>query len=336
MLGNQNNGTNQSENPFVGYQTVYLSLFTNVLAPGEENYQKGVNDRAEFRVTLKLDDNQKRHSDGKDYWTLPSETKVSGFLKSVSVVEETIKGKPAKKIQITLFDPNQSYINPFEVVDQNNPKNNKTIGAVYIIKTAFTLKGKEMLQKLANVNPDVLEPITISIGKAYCPPEYKEPLIINGKQVYNIYVRQGEDSIGSRFGDPSKSSKVVNDNWNESYLKLLEDNSEDKDLLRASMDSFYIKFIKNHMVNFAKNMFLKVLNQMGYDLVENGVDKDGVVKFKYVSIGQDIDVANVTNYAPAAAPTVSVSAVSAPAEKSTTSSPDYDDEFVPSDDDLPF
>jgi hypothetical protein len=330
MLGNQNNGTNQSENPFVGFQTAYLSLFTNVLAPNEENYQKGVNDTAHFRVTLRLDDNQKRHSDGKEYWTLPSETKVSGFLKSASVIEETIKGKVTKKIQITLFDPNQTYINPFEAVDQNNPKNNKTIGAVYIIKTAFTLKGKEMLQKLANVDPNVLEPITISVGKAYCPPDYKELLVINGKQVFNIYVRQGEESIGSRFGDPSKSSKVVNDNWNETYLKLLEDNADDKELLRASMDSFYIKFIKNHMVNFSKNMFLKVLNQMGYDLVENGVDKDGVVKFKYVSIGQDVDIANVTNYAPATAP------ASVPASKGATSSPD-DDEFVVSDDeDLPF
>ena len=84
------------------------------------------------------------------------------------------------------------------------------------------------------------------------------------------------------------------------------------------------------MVNFSKNMFLKVLNQMGYDLVENGVDKDGVVKFKYVSIGQDVDIANVTNYAPATAP------ASVPVSKGATSSPD-DDEFVVSDDeDLPF
>lgn len=326
MLGSQNNVTN-SNNPFTSYQTFYLTLYTNVLGPNEEGYQKGVNDTAHFRVSLRLDDNQKKHNNGQEYLKLPNENKIGGFLKSISLIKDVVNGKETEKFQITLFDPNSTYVNPFQNVDTNNPRNGKTVGAVYIIKTSPTLKGKELMQKLANVDPNSEEMITITVGKAYCAPDYKEPLVKDGKQIYNIYVKQGDDNIGSRFGDPSKSSKIKADEWNKEYLEILENpqNKQVNELMRINMNLFYGKFIKTVCSELAKKMFLKTLNQMGYDLVENGVDKDGIVKFKYVSIGSDVDVATVTNYEPVS-------------QVSTKQASDDEDSFVePSgDDDLPF
>lgn len=323
MLGSQNSVTN-SQNPFVGYQTFYINLFTNNLAPNEEGYQKGVNDTSHFRVSLRLDDNQKKFNNGQEYLKLPNEQKVSGFLKSISLIKDVINGKETEKFQITLFDPNSVYVNPFSNVDTSNPKAGNITGAVYIIKTSPTLKGKELLQKLANVDPNSDEMVTITVGKAYCAPDYKEPLVKDGKQIYNIYVKQGDENIGSRFGDPSKSSKIKDDQWNREYLEILENpqNKQVNELMRINMNLFYGKFIKSVCSDLAKNMFLKTLNQMGYDLVENGVDKDGLVKFKYVAIGSDVDVASVTSYAP-----------------STKAAASDEDDFVePSsdDDDLPF
>jgi hypothetical protein len=302
MLGNQQQ--NSTQNPFSGNQVFYLNVFSNVLAPNEDGYQKGINDTAHFRVSLLVDAEMKKNEEvnritgGKDYYALPVERKVTGYIKSLSTFKETVKGKPVKKMQIVLFDPNAEYVNPFEEVDADNPKNGTVVGATYVIKTSFSLKGKEMLAKLANLNPEVDEMFSIIIVPANSAESgYKEQIVINGKRVYNVLVKQGDEMLFGRFGDPAKSSKIQHDVWNEEYLDILE-KYEDADR-RVRMDGLMEKFITSGFSQTVHAMFLRVLRGIGYDLVESGTNQDGTTKYKYVKLGETVTseaLTSVTTY----------------------------------------
>lgn len=291
MLGNQNQ--NSTQNPFMGYQTFYLNLFSNVAAPSDEHYKKGENDTAHFRISLMVDSEMKKNDEvqritgGKDYYSLPIERKVTGYIKSLSTFKETVKGKPVKKIQIVLFDPNATYLNPFEEVDGDNPKNGTVVGATYIIRTSYSLKGKEMLAKLANLDSSLDEMFDIIVVPANSAESgYKEQIIINGKKVYNILVKQGETMLFNRFGDPEKSSKIQHDNWNQEYLDIIE-KYQDADR-RVEMDRLMERFITTGFSQTIHDMFLRVLRTLGYDLVESGTNQDGSTKYKYVKLGETV------------------------------------------------
>jgi hypothetical protein len=299
MLGNQQQ--NQSQNPFVGYQTFYLNLFSNVMAPDEEGYAKGVNDTTHFRLSMVVDSEMKKNAavlnltGGKDYFNLPNDYKVTGYLKSISTFKETVKGKPVKKIQITLYDPEAQYLNPFESVDASNPKNNTVVGATYIIKTSFTLKGKELVSKLTNLDPSLNEMVSIIVVPANTAESgYKEQIVINGKKIYNILVKQGSEVLHSRFGDPSKSSRVQHDKWNTEYLDILE--KYEDETRRINMDNLFERFINQIFTPSVHSMFLNGLKSMGYDLVESGTNQDGSAKFKYVKLGETVDTEQFSTY----------------------------------------
>lgn len=301
--GNQPNAAGNSNNPFKGYQTFYYSLFSNVHAPDEEGFQRGVNDEMIFKSTLQLDNEMQNNSaimektDGKNYFSLPKEKKVSGFLKSISVVKDTIKGKPTKQIEITLFDPEDMYYNPFEKIDTENLKNGTVTGAIYKIKTAFTLKGKELIGKLYNLVGDAGRKISISIVPANSKESgYKEQIFTKeGKKVYNILVKQGDTVLYPRFGDPAKNSFIVHDTYNEKFLQILEE--EEGDSLRVTMDKFHEKYINEvFRKRLFDEFFIPQLNEMGYDLVDDGKDKDGNVKLKYVRLGEHQDATAMTEY----------------------------------------
>lgn len=295
MLGNQQKQTN-SQNPFTGYQTFMLNLFSNSLSSEDKDYVKGVNDTVHFRCVLLLDEEMKRNqrimnmTGGKEYYGLPNETNVSGYLKSVSVIQETINNKPSKKIQIVIFDPNATYVNPFESEDPNNPKNGQVTGATYIIKTAFSLKGKEMISKLSNIDKNANELLTIAVVPAKSKESnYKTPIVINGKKIFNIFVKQGDNVIRDRFGNPTDNSYVKHDSWNEKYLSILEEHKGSNDILRVSMDNFYEKFITQYLISSINDMFLNNIKEMGYELVPNGTNQDGTTKYRYSKIGSEID-----------------------------------------------
>lgn len=292
---------NSTSNPFVGYQTFYLRLFANVHAPDQEGYVKGKNDHMYFKLTLVVDENMKKNDQvtaitkGENYHPLAESKKVSGFLKSVSVSKDVVNGKPTKKIQFVLYDPTAPYYNPFEEVDANNPLNGKTTGALYIVSSAFTLKSKELLSKLANVDGSITDqPITVSIVPANSKESgYKEQIVIAGKKVYNILVKQGDNVVRERFGDPSRGSFIQQDSWNEDYLRILNEFTDDD--LRIEMDRFYEKFVKNVMSASVHEMFLSSLRNHGYDLVENGTNQDGTPRLKYIKLGETMDVQEMTN-----------------------------------------
>lgn len=299
------NEQNNSQNPFNGYQTIYLSLFSNNVAPDHKDFVRGVNDSMHFRAALALDQNQKSNSKimeltkGKEYFSLPTEKKVSGYLKSVMVLKETIDGKPSKKVQITLFDPMAPYYNPFESIDTTNPKNGTTVGAVYIIKSAFTLKSKELLSKLSNLDTTSDEMITISVVPANTKDSgYKDQLVIKGKKIYNIFIKQGETVLRERFGDIEKSSFVKHDNWNEQYVSILAENEDDA--LRINMDGFYEKFVKTVLAAEVNDIFLRTLRDLlKYELVPNGTNQDGTPRMKYSPLESVLDATDVATYLPA-------------------------------------
>ena len=280
-----------TDNPFVGYQTFYLRLFANVHAPDEEGYAKGKNDHMFFKLTLVVDEKMKNNSkvreitNGDNYHVLPEVKKVSGYLKSVGVFKDTINGKPTKKIQFVLYDPTAPYYNPFESVDTENPLNGKVVGAQYVISSAFTLKSKELLSKLSNIDTSVTDQmVTISIVPANSKESgYKDPIIIKGKRVFNILIKQGDSLIRDRFGNPERGSFIQQDSWNEDYLRIMQE-FEDNDL-RIEMDRFYERFVKAVMAPSVHEMFLSSLRHNGYDLVENGTNQDGTPKLKYVKLG---------------------------------------------------
>lgn len=337
MLGNQQQNSNQ--NPFTGYQTFYLNLFSNVVAPTDEDYKKGVNDTAHFRISLALDAEMKKNDEivrltgGKDYYALPIERKVTGYLKSISTFKETVKGKPVKKLQVVLFDPHAEYVNPFEELDANNPKNGTVVGATYILKTAFTLKGKEMLSKLANLDPQSNEMVTIIVVPANTPESgYKEQIVIDGKRVYNILVKQGDNMLFSRFGNPEKSSKIQHDVWNEEYLEILE-KYEDSER-RVRMDGLMERFVNTVFLQVVHNMFLQTLQTLGYDLVESGTNQDGTTKYKYVKLGETVDTVSLTTtYVD---PSATNGKTFKPAIESTMPDSVDEDDSVGGGDDLPF
>jgi len=299
MLDHQERSS--TDNPFVGYETFYLRLFANVHAPDQEGYIKGKNDHSYFNLTLVVDDKMKKNPKvneiikDSNYFVLPETKKVSGFLKSVAVLKDTVNGKPTKKIQIVLYDPTAPYYNPFEEVDAENPLNGKVVGAQYIISSAFTLKGKELLGKLANIDSsNTTDMVTISVVPANSKDSgYKDPMIINGKRVFNMLVKQGDTVVKDRFGDPARGSFIQQDSWNENYLQILKD-FEDIDL-RIEMDRFYEKFVKTVMGPLVHEMFLSSLRNNGYDLVENGTNADGTPKMKYIKLGETVSVEAMTN-----------------------------------------
>lgn len=301
-LGSQSKTAGNSNNPFKNYQTYYLSLFSNVHSPDEEKYKKGVNDEVIFKTTLQLDNELQQNTavmektEGKNYFSLPREKKVVGYLKSINVVKDTINGKPTKQIELTIFDPEAEYYNPFEKIDVENPKNGTVTGAIYKIKTAFTLKGKELLTKLFNVVTDAGRKITISIVPANSKESgYKEQIISNGKKVYNILVKQDDTVLRPRFGNPSENDFVVHDIYNEKFLQILEE--EEGDSLRVGMDKFIEKYINEvFRQRLFDEFFIPQLNEMGYDLVNDGVDKDGNPKLKYVRLGEHEDATAMTEY----------------------------------------
>jgi hypothetical protein len=343
MLGNQKRAQNESnsQNPFQKYQTFYLNLFSNVEAANTENYKIGVNDSVHFRCSLRLDDYMKSNSDimqknqGKNYYSLPSEQEVGGFLKGLTIFKEEIKGKPAKKIQLTLFDPNAIYVNPFgETIDKDNPLNGTVVGAIYIIRSSFTLKGKELIRKLANIDQNANDQMIsiIAIPAKTKDSGYKEQMLDkSGKKIYTILVKQGDTSLRDRFGDPEKSSYVINDEWNKKYLDILSEYEDDA--LRTNMDVLLEKYTKNVLIEKINGFFMHKLHALEYDLVENGLNEDGSVKYKYVKMGETLDISNVANY-------VEPTNVQPKTTTQVKSSLVVDDEdsFVPDidDEDLPF
>jgi hypothetical protein len=336
MLGNQQK-QNSSQNPFVGYQTFVLNLFSNTLSSEDKDYVKGVNDTVHFRCVLLLDDEMKRNSrimnmtGGKEYYNIPNDTSVSGYLKSVSVIQETINNKPSKKIQIVLFDPNATYHNPFESEDPNNPKNGKVVGATYIVKTAFSLKGKEMISKLSNIDKSSNEMVSISVIPARSKESnYKTPIVIKGKKIYNVFLKQGDNVIRDRFGNPTDNSYVKHDSWNEKYLSILEEHKGSNDILRVSMDNFYEKFITQYLISAINDLFLEKIKELGYELVPNGTNQDGTVKYCYSKIGSELDDLNLGQQV--TSPIVTAAATSSAIEDSL-----YEDDGYESDDsELPF
>lgn len=301
MLGSQKTNSS-SQNPFVDYQTFYLNLFSNNVSSKDDTYVKGENDSVHFRVSLILDGEMKKNSEiksitnGKDYYPLSNETKVTGYLKSISVIKDTVKNKPVKKVQITLFDPEAVYVNPFESQDKDNPKNNTVVGATYIIKTSFSLKGKELLSKLSNIDVNnAQEMISLIVVPANSKDSnYKEPLIIDGKKIFNILIKQGEEIIFNRFGNPSETSKIKHDKWNEEYLDILQ--KYEDEARRINMDNLFERFINSIFAPAVHSMFLSKLSNMGYNLVESGVNSDGSANFKYVKLGETLNLDSVSTY----------------------------------------
>jgi len=301
MLGSQRNSSNSSDNPFSGYQNFYLNLYALVLGPNDEGYQKGVNDQMYFNAVLTLDEQMKRNpkimerarssstSSNSAYYTLGRETSLNGvLLKSLYVKEDTINGKKTKRLIVTVFDPNAIYTNPFEDIDGDNPNNGKVTGAIYQISSSFTMKGKELINKLANLKTN--EPFDVFITQAKEKDDdgkYTIPIKTKtGQLIYNINIRQNEQMVMSRFGDPEKLSSVVNDEWNEQFLSILNDEELDPQEVRLKIDKFFTKFITNNFSDYVfAEMFLPYLQkEMGYNLVENGRNQDGTPRMKYVRI----------------------------------------------------
>jgi hypothetical protein len=332
MLGNQKRAQTESnsQNPFQKYQTFYLNLFSNVEAANSENYKIGFTDSVHFRCSLRLDDNMKANqaimekNQGKNYFDLPKEQEVGGYLKGLTIFKEEIKGKPAKKIQLTLFDPNAIYVNPFgETIDKDNPLNGTVIGAIYIIRTSFTLKAKELIRKLANIDQNNMDQMIsiIAIPAKTKDSGYKDQMMDkNGKKIYTILVKQGDTSLRDRFGDPEKSSYIVNDEWNKKYLEVL--NEYEDDALRTNMDVLLEKYAKNVLVEKIHTFFMNKLNSLDYDLVENGLNEDGTVKYKYVKMGETVAVGSVATY-------IEPTKTSVPLTEEDSFAPDVDDEDMP-------
>lgn len=290
MLPFQNqNSSNQ--NPFSGYQKFYLNLFAAVKGESEKEYQKGVNDTMHFKLSVALDNEMLKNSEirakaGKrTSYDLQPINSVKGYLKSITTYKEIVDSKPTHKIKITLFDPKAPYHNPFQDINSDNKLNGTVTGAIYDITTSYSLKGKELLSKLSNIDfTESNEMVEIIIVPAKNKDDgYKSQVISNGRKVYNILIKQGDNIIRERFGNPEKSSYVKHDKYNEQYLENIE--KYEDETLRINMDALYRSFILDEISGQVHELFLGTLRSvLECDLVENGVDSEGKPKLKYVSL----------------------------------------------------
>ena len=286
MRGTQREKGN-SDNPFSEYQTIYASLFSNILAPSDGEYKAGVNDAVYFNTALLLDETMQADPKilakvgDKKTINLGRETSLTGYLKSVSVKDDEIKGKKTKKVEIVLFDPEAKYNSP--IGDKDDPRNGEVCGELYVISSAFTLKSKELLGKLANVAAD--EKINIAIVRATTKESgRKTPMTTkDGKAIYNVLVFQNEKNISPKFAELKYEWVDGTDAWVIEYNKIIEEN-QDEDR-RNAMDKFFRKYVDTVMNLSAHELFLSRLNKLGYDLVDNGVNKDGTKRMKYVKLG---------------------------------------------------
>lgn len=287
------NQQNTSQNPFMAYQRFYLNMFAAVKGEGEKEYQKGVNDTMFFKLAISVDNEMSKNAEikakvgSKQSYNLAPINSVKGYLKSVSTYKEEIDGKPTHKIKITLFDPAAPYYNPFQDIDATNKLNGTTTGAIYEVTTSYSLKGKELISKLSNIDfSDSGQMIEIIILPAKNKDDgYKTQIISKGRKVFNVMIKQGDTVIKDRFGDPARGSHIVHDEYNEEYMRNLAENTDDNEALRVSMDSLYRKFIKTELTPKSHDMFLGTLRSvLECDLVENGVDNEGKPKFKYLSL----------------------------------------------------
>lgn len=285
------NQANSSQNPFMAYQRFYLNMFAAVKGESEKEFQKGVNDTMFFKLALSVDNKMMENPEvkarvgTKKSYNLSNVTSVKGYLKGVTTYKEIVDGKPTHKIKVTLFDPSAPYFNPFQDVDEKNPLNGKTTGAIYEITTSYSLKGKELISKLSNIDfTESGKMVEIIIVAAKNKDDgYKTQIISNGRKVFNILIKQGDENVKSRFGNPELGSHIKHDQYNETYLKNMDELEEDS--LRIGMDTLYRGFIQNEVGPKAHDMFLGTLRSvLECDLVENGVDNEGKPKFKYVSL----------------------------------------------------
>lgn len=310
MTGRQkkNNAGNSSQNPFYYAQLTYFSLFSDTKSKLDDEFEVGKNDEMVFRASMPLEESALSNSailqrnDGKKYFNY-HEKSFGGFLKSVRVVDDKIDNKPVKQIEVTFFDPEAVYDNPFEDIDGANQKNGTVCGATYKVKTAFTLKGKEMLSLLFSAMDysDNPESFYVSIVPAKSPQSgYTENIVIEGKKIFNFFVKQGEQILRPRFVDLNSKgwekrkanlsqeqiTKIESDVFNQEYTEIFAKYEGTR--LRNHLDEFFEDYINNvFKVQVHERLFLPKLRDMGYDLVENGTDAKGNVKMKYVSLNAD-------------------------------------------------
>jgi hypothetical protein len=96
------------------------------------------------------------------------------------------------------------------------------------------------------------------------------------------------------------------------------------------MDNFYEKFITQYLISAINDLFLEKIKELGYELVPNGTNQDGTVKYFYSKIGSELDDLNLGQQV--TSPIVTAAATSSAIEDSL-----YEDDGYESDDsELPF